>query len=141
LIKAAPQVIWDVLADFGALSSWVDGVDHSAVLNDGPGGTLLGTTRRVQMGRNVLIERVTDARPTVELGYDITGLPRRLRHVANRWTLQPASAGTVVTITSTVDIGGNPMALIAERIVCRVMARQSDSMLAGMAKRTENAHG
>jgi hypothetical protein len=140
-ISASPQSIWDVLADFGALSSWADDVDHSCVLNHGSGGALPGTTRRVQVGRNVLVERITEADQPVTLGYDIEGLPRRLRHVANRWTLRPAGAATVVTVTSTIEIGTNPVAKAAEFVVGRVMAKQSDSMLAGLAKRMEHSRG
>ena len=32
-IAAEPQAIWDVIADFGAISSWADIVDHSCLLN------------------------------------------------------------------------------------------------------------
>jgi uncharacterized protein YndB with AHSA1/START domain len=28
-IAAAPQEVWEVLADFGALSTWVERADHS----------------------------------------------------------------------------------------------------------------
>lgn len=140
-ISAPPQAIWDVLADFGALSTWADGVDHSCILNHGADGVSPGTTRRVQVGRNVLVERITEAAAPETLAYDIEGLPRRLRHVANRWTLRPAGAATVVTLTSTVEVGANPLARAAERIVCRVMAKQSDSMLAGLARHLENTHG
>ncbi|WP_424742532.1 SRPBCC family protein [Mycobacterium sp.] len=34
-IAAAPHEVWDVLADFGSISSWVDNVDHSCILNQG----------------------------------------------------------------------------------------------------------
>jgi len=34
-IAAQPQAIWDLLADFGSLSSWADNVDHSCVTNHG----------------------------------------------------------------------------------------------------------
>ena len=138
-ISAPPQAIWAVLADFGALSSWADEVDHSCILNHGPDGALQGTTRRVQVGRNVLVERITEADQPNTLGYDIEGLPRRLRHVANRWTLRPVGTATVVTVTSTVDIGTNPLARAAERIVGRAMTKQSDSMLAGITRRMEHA--
>ena len=104
-IAAQPQAIWDVLADFGALSSWADSVDHSCVLNHGPDGGPLGTTRRVQVGRNTLVERITEFDPPATLAYDIEGLPARLRKVANRWTLRPVGARTVVALTSTVEIG------------------------------------
>lgn len=85
-IAARQQTIWDVLADFGSLSSWVEGVDHSCVLNHGPDGGALGSTRRVQVGRNTLVERVIEFDPPTTLAYRIEGLPARLRKVTNRWT-------------------------------------------------------
>lgn len=137
-IAARQQTIWDVLADFGSLSSWVEGVDHSCVLNHGPDGGALGSTRRVQVGRNTLVERVIEFDPPTTLAYRIEGLPARLRKVTNRWTLRPADpvgAVTVVTLTSTIEIGGNPLARLAELVVGRAMAKRSNTMLAGLAQR------
>ncbi|MDT5350829.1 MAG: hypothetical protein QOH91_4116 [Mycobacterium sp.] len=142
-VAAQPQAIWDVLADFGSLSSWADNVDHSCISNNGPDGGPIGSTRRVQRGRNALLERITEFDPPSALAYDITGLPPRLCEVTNRWTLRPVTEGsdaTVVTLTSTVQIGAGPLARLAERIVGRAMAKQSDAMLAGLAHRLENAH-
>lgn len=139
-IAAHPQAIWDLLADFGSLSSWAKNVDHSCVLNHGPDGGPLGTTRRVQVGRNAIVERITEFDPPATLAYRIEGLPTRLRKVTNRWVLRPAGATTVVTLTSTIEIGKNPLARVAERIVSRAMAMQSDTMLAGLAHRWENTH-
>lgn len=140
-IAAQPQAIWDVLADFGSLSEWAGNVDHSCVSNRGPDGGPLGTTRRVQVGRNALLERITEFGPPSTLAYDITGLPPRLRKVTNRWTLRPtAPDATVVTLTTTIEIGPGPLARLTERIVCRAMAKQSDALLAGLAHRWENAH-
>lgn len=139
-IAARQQTIWDVLADFGSLSSWVEGVDHSCVLNHGPDGGALGSTRRVQVGRNTLVERVIEFDPPTTLAYRIEGLPARLRKVTNRWTLRPADpvgAVTVVTLTSTIEIGGNPLARLAELVVGRAMAKRSNTMLAGLAQRLE----
>jgi uncharacterized protein YndB with AHSA1/START domain len=141
-IAAPPQEIWDVLADFGALSSWAGNVDHSSVTNRGPDGGPLGTTRRVQVGRNTLLERITAFDPPSTLAYDIIGLPTRLRRVTNRWTLRPLNdaTATAVTLTSTVEIGPGPLARLVERIAGRAMARQSEAMLAGLAHRWENTH-
>lgn len=136
-IAAAPQEVWEVLADFGALSSWVDRADHSCILVHGADGPI-GTTRRVQMGRNTLVERIVEFDPPHVLAYDIAGLPKRLRKVANRWTLRPSGKSTVVTLTSTVEIGSGGIQDLAERVVCRLMTRGSDGMLAGLAKRLEN---
>ena len=119
---------------------WAPNADHSCILFTGPGGGPVGTARRVQVKRDALVERITVFEPPHSLAYDIEGLPGRLRRVTNRWTLA-ASAGdsTVVTLTSTVDIGPRAPQQLAERVLCRFLARQSDSMLAGLASRLENA--
>ncbi len=126
-----------MLADFGAISSWADNIDHSCILNQG--SEPVGTTRRVQIGRNALVEQITEYDETHALAYDVEGLPKRVRRFNNRWSLRPGGDGTVVTLTSTVDIGSGPVRKIAERAVCRLQVRQSDLMLAGLAHRLEKS--
>ena len=99
----------------------------------------MGTSRRVQVGRDTLVERITDSAAPTTLRYSIQGLPRLLGRVANRWTVTPFGKTTAVTLTSTVDIGGNPVARVAERAACRFMAKQSDTMLSGLAHRVEGS--
>lgn len=140
VIAATPTQIWSVLSDFGALSTWVDKVDHSCILARGADGAMVGTARRVQIGRNTLVERVTECDPQYCLGYDIEGLPKFLGKLANRWTLEPTSGGeTVVTITSSARIGRGRTQQLVERLACQALARESDAMLAGLAKRMESA--
>jgi hypothetical protein len=108
------------------------------VLEHGPTGTDVGTSRRIQVGRDTLVERITEFDQPVALAYTIEGLPRRLRRVTNRWSLTPVSAtSTQVTLTTTVDIGANPVAQLAERALCRFMSTQSDAMLDGLTARVE----
>jgi carbon monoxide dehydrogenase subunit G len=138
-VAATPQTVWEVLADFGSLSSWARNVDHSCLLEQGTAGVGVGTSRRVQIGRRTLVERVTDCVPATTLGYDIEGLSRRLHRVANRWTLVPTVPGfTAVTLATTVEIGTNPVAQVGERALCRLMTKQSDEMLAGLSQRVED---
>lgn len=140
-VAAAPQAVWAVLADFGSISAWASHVDHSCLLQHTDDTTSVGTSRRVQVGRNTLVERITDSAAPTTLGYDIEGLPHRLRRVSNAWTLAPDPRGdTDVTLTSTVEIGDNPLARVAERALCRMMAKQSDAMLAGLAAHVEESH-
>ena len=139
-LAGEPRAVWKILADFGALSAWARNVDHSCLLEhgEGDGGVGVGTSRRVQVGHNTLVERITDFEPEKTLGYDIEGLPLLVRRAANYWTLEAAAPGfTAVTVTSTVKIGTNPAANIAERAMCRLMTKQSDEMLAGLARRVE----
>ena len=140
VIAAGPADIWEVLADFGSISSWAGNVDHSCILVAGPDGGPLGTARRVQINHDALVERIIEFDPPRALAYEIEGLPRRLRRVINRWTAEPSGLdSTVVTLTSTVDIGSHGPQRLAERMLCRFLARQSDTMLAGLAHRLENA--
>ena len=137
-VAAEPKEVWAVLADFGSISEWADNIDHSCILNNG--SEPVGTTRRVQIGRTALVERITEFDPTWALAYDVEGLPKRLHRFTNRWTLRRVQDGnTVVTLTSTVEIGSGPMQKLVERAVCRIQVRQSDVMLAGLAKRWEKA--
>ncbi|MGA7050682.1 MAG: SRPBCC family protein [Mycobacterium sp.] len=138
-IAAPAQKIWDLLADFGALSSWADNADHSCILFRGAHGGPVGTARRVQIKREALVEQITEFDPPRALSYDIEGLPSCLRRVTNRWTLAaPTFDSSVVTLTSTVDIGAHAPKRLAEHVLCHYLARQSDSMLAGLANRLEN---
>ncbi|BBY31059.1 SRPBCC family protein [Mycolicibacterium sediminis] len=139
-IAASQQDVWDVLADFGALATWVDDADHSSILRHGADG-LLGTSRRVQMGRNALVETITVADAPHTIGYDIVGLPSLAGRLNNRWTLRPSTGATEVTLTSTVSPVGGPLGRIVAAAVSRVMARKSDAMLDGLARRLEDNHG
>lgn len=137
-MAAEPQAIWDVLADFGALSSWADGIDHSSVLAQ---RAPIGLARRVQAGRTTLVETITSFTAPTDLAYDIAGLPRRFGRVGNRWTLCAAGAGTTaVTLTSTADIGTSRTARLVERLVSRLLARKSAALLVSLAKRVEHQH-
>jgi hypothetical protein len=93
----------------------------------------------VQIGRNALVETITEFDAPRAIGYDVAGLPKRVRRFTNRWSLRPSDRGTVVTLTSTVEIGSGAVYKVAERAVCRVQTRQSDIMLAGLAQRLENS--
>lgn len=138
VIAATPTQIWEVLADFGGIASWLD-VDHSCILTRGPDGAMVGTARRVQIGRNTLVETVTECDPQYVLAYEIDGLPKFLGKVGNRWTLEPTSGGeTIVTITSTVRKGRGRTQQLVERLACQALARGSGTMLAALAKRLEN---
>lgn len=139
-VPAEQQAVWDVLADFGGLSSWMDRVDHSSVLIHGAESPL-GTSRRVQMGRNTLVETITDYLEPTTLAYDIHGMPRRLGDLNNRWTLQSAAADTVVSITSTIHSGSGPAARATGLIVSRIMAKMSDELLTSLARRMESRNG
>jgi hypothetical protein len=108
----------------------MDGVDHSSVLHHGADGPV-GTSRRVQIGRNTLVETITDYLAPTTLAYDIEGMPSRLGRLNNRWTLQSAGQDTVVALTGTVTGGAGAL------LVSRAMAKMADELLAALARRME----
>jgi hypothetical protein len=139
IILADTQAVWDVLADFGSISSWADNIDHSCILIQG--SEPVGTTRRVQIGRNALVETITEFDERRAIAYDVEGLPKHVRRFTNRWSMRPTGDdATTVTLTSTVEIGSGAVRKLAERAVCRAQSRQSDIMLAGLAHRLEKPH-
>ena len=137
-VAAEPQAIWDVLSDFGAISAWAGNVDHSCLLSPAEQSIGVGTTRRVQVGRNTLVERITAFDRARTLAYEVEGFPRWLA-VNNRWTFAPSAGATAVTLVSTVKING-PLGRIVEGVVTRASTKQLDQLLDGLAKRVEGHH-
>ncbi|CAN5396135.1 hypothetical protein BH11ACT7_BH11ACT7_11500 [soil metagenome] len=73
------------------------------------------------------------------MAYDIEGLPRAAGRLRNRWDLRALAPGlTAVTLTTTVDIGSSLPSRLAERVLCRVFAKQSDELLTGLAATVED---
>lgn len=143
LVRATPEETWALLADFGDIARWAPVVDHSSIQRSPGDGedAHLGLTRRVQMGRRTVLERVERWEEPTGLAYVIEGLPKALRSVRNEWTLAPAGAGTTtVTLTTTVDCGPRPpQQVLAGILARRLAATVSDQLLAGLATALENA--
>lgn len=136
-VAAPPERVWDVLADFGAISTWVPMIQHSCLLSGQTEHP--GTVRRVQIARQTLVERVVTWRPGKELAYDIEGLPPIVGTARNTWRLTPVDDGTrpstLVVLTTEIDTGRNPVKLLLAKKVLERMALASDFMLAGLADR------
>ncbi len=137
VVDAPPDEVWAVLADFDGISTWAADVDHSSFVTDQVEG--VGTARRVQVGRTVLIERVTEWDPSQALAYDLEGLPAVVAGATNRWALRPTAQRTEVTLTSTVDPGVKPPGRIAAPLVARRLGKASEGMLAGLAAHLASA--
>ena len=139
VIAAGQQAIWDVLADFGAIGSWAPMVDHSSLLRADVEPSR--QARRIQMGRTTVIEKVVTIDAPTILAYDIQGLPRIIAGLRNSWELAALPTGfTVATLTTTVRVGPRAPQRLAERVICRMAARQSEQLLAGLASQWENHH-
>ncbi len=134
-IARSPDQVWVALADFGAIGRWATNVDHSCLTTERHEG--VGTTRRVQVGRTVLLERVVAWDPGGRLAYRIEGLPPVVRSVTNTWRLDGAGSATTVTLTSAVDTGPRPPQQLIARVVGKGLAKASRQMLAGLKTHLE----
>lgn len=136
-IAAGPTEIWEVLSDFGTLSAWAEGVDHSCVINSSEDADPLGLTRRVQVGRYTYIETIVAFAPPRLLAYAIAGVPSAMS-ASNRWNLRPDSDGrTTVTLTSSAQMKARLLRPIADRFAARLLARRSEALLNSLAKHCE----
>ena len=142
-IAPPPEDVWAALADFGGISRWAPNVDHSCLTTSQSEGA--GTVRRVQVGRNALLERVVEWEPGDRLAYAIEGLPPVLRTAVNTWTLEASQSlegdgsATEVTLRTLVDAGAQPPRQVVARVVARVMGKASVQMLAGLKDHLEEA--
>lgn len=106
----------------------------------------VGATRRVQVGRRTLVERVVVWDEPQRLAYQIEGLPPVVTSLQNEWRLQSVAAGaggagaggagahhTRVTLATTVECGPRPPQKLVARLIARRMAGDSDTMLSGLA--------
>ena len=129
--------VWAVLARFDRIVEWAPDVTHATATTERHEG--VGTARRVQVGRQALIETVTLWEPERTLAYDIEGLPPIVAGVANRWDLAVDPVGTFVTLTSVIDPGPRPRGKVAARILRLPLGKASDSMLDGLASHLATA--
>jgi hypothetical protein len=148
-VTAEPAAVWAVLADFGSLSRWADGVDHCCLLNADlldadTHREPLGLTRRIQCGRDAFTETITAFEPQRSLAYAIVGVPRAFS-VSNRWTLHPRTDNattvtlttvtlTTVTLTTTVQTAPALMRPLGARVFAQLMGKRSETLLGSLAK-------
>ncbi len=129
--------VWSALAQLDAISTWAPDVDHSSLMTGQTGG--VGAVRRVQVGRNAFVERITHWEPGRRLSYTIEGLPPVVRSVTNTWELEGDGPSTSVSLASRIDAGPRPPQQLVARVIGRALSTASRSMLAGLAQHLEES--
>ena len=127
--------VWAALAAFDDISTWAPNVDHSCLTTEQADD--IGATRRVQVGRNAMLEEIVDWQPGRELAYSITGLPPVVRSVTNTWRIEASGANSEVTLMSRIDTGPRPAQQLVGRVVGRVLGKASRDMLGGLQRHLE----
>lgn len=129
-INAPIGDIWSVLADFPAISQWVPLIQHSCTLSQQQSG--IGAVRRVQIAQQALVETVTVWEPERQLSYTIDGLPPIVGMATNTWRLEPAKNGVIVTLTTDIPTGRNPVRKLAATKALERMSIASTFMTSGL---------
>lgn len=135
--SAAPEAVWVLLADFGALATWADDVDHCCLLNGDEGSGPVGLARRVQRGHQTFVETIVEFDAPHVLAYRVAGVPKGFS-VTNRWNVArgPGDA-TTVTLTSTIRSSHPLWRPVAERAFAGLMARNSSRLLDSLVNTVE----
>jgi hypothetical protein len=136
-ITGSTANVWAALGDFGRISRWAPNVDHSCLTTGQSSG--VGCERRVQVGRNALLEQIVEWQAGEHLAYSIQGLPPVVRSVVNTWVLDGGGDSTTVTLSTHVDAGPRPPQQVVARVFAKVMAKASREMLAGLKVHIETA--
>jgi uncharacterized protein YndB with AHSA1/START domain len=130
LIAAPTAKVWAMLADFAAIGSWAPNVGHSSPASDVR--DTLGAVRRVQVGRNALLERVTEWVPLHRLTYTIEGLPPQAGIVTTTWQLEERYAASMTTVSTVIEPLGGPRGRVVAKVAARLLDRAADQMLRGL---------
>ncbi len=140
-IDAPPSEVWSTLARFDAIAFWAPNVDHACLLTGSGlgadagsevGAVVVGSVRRVQVGRTVLTETITEWQPGVGLSYSIAGLPPVAGSVANSWHIEPVSSGSLVRLVTHIESGSRPPQRLVAKVIGRKLGEASEQMLAGL---------
>lgn len=139
-IRAAPEVVWGVLGDFGNEHLWTTSV--KACTRDSA-EVRVGTTRTCQlprplMGRTEARETLTEYDPGRALAYVLDGPAGPFARAESRWSISPQTLGkTIVRVEGTFV----PKSWAAHRILWPLarpaIARLTRRVLRELAARVE----
>jgi uncharacterized protein YndB with AHSA1/START domain len=126
-VAAPPELVWDVVADFGRWPEWNGDVKSMAV--DGP--VAPGTTFRWKAGPGTIISTVQKVDRPTAIGW--TGKTLGIRAI-HAWRFEPRESGTVV---HTVESWEGPLARLVRGRMQRALQHSLDDGLARLKVEAE----
>ncbi len=133
VIDAAQDKVWEVLADFGAVSRWAPTITDSAIVGDANEGVgAVRTCTHVKMG--ALEETIVSWTEGEAYSYDVTaGLPFPMKALRNHWSMGERGARTEVTLHMEFSTKVGPLGSLMELMMMkRMMRKEMDLALAGL---------
>lgn len=106
-VALPPDAAWAKLADLGALAQWAPDVAASPAEPLRAGATRWAKLKEPAFGKDTLVERVVEADPKRRtFTYDIEGGVGPMKSIRTTWAVNPAPGGSVVTVSSDVELAG-----------------------------------
>jgi uncharacterized protein YndB with AHSA1/START domain len=139
MIAAPATAVWAALSRFDSISCWAPNVTHSAAASQTREG--VGAVRRVQVGRNALLERVTDWRPLEGLTYTVEGLPPDAGQVQTTWRIDPQQGASMTSVSTVIEPLPGPRGRVVERVAARLLGRAAEQMLQGLKDQLSSEAG
>ena len=136
-IDASKEKVWEILADWGAVSNWAPTILESHSTTEATGG--VGAERACEhekMGH--IEERVGAWHEGSSLSYDvIKGLPFPMKSLNNTWSVSADGDGAVVTLTMDFRMGMGPLGALPALMARPMMRNEMGLSLAGLKQYTE----
>lgn len=136
-IDAPKDKVWDILADYGAVSNWAPTISESQSTTEATRG--VGAERGCEhekMGH--IEERIVAWDEGSSLSYDvIKGLPFPMKSLNNVWSVSDARDGAVVTLTMTFRMGFGPLGALPALMARPLMRKEMGITLAGLKHHVE----
>ncbi len=136
-IDAPTEKVWEILADFGAVSNWAPTISESQSTTEATRG--VGAERGCEhekMGH--IEERITEWDEGTSISYEvIKGLPFPMKSLNNTWSVSDAGDGAVVTVTMDFRMGMGPLGALPALMARPLMRKEMGLSLAGLKQYTE----
>lgn len=136
-IDAAPDRVWEILADFGNIYRWNPSVKHSHLTSEATAGP--GTGRHCDLGYAGLDEVVTAWEPGETLAIAVTGTgPNPVATAAVTFRLEPAGAEqTTVALDIDYSARGGAVGRLMAPMVDTQLSKGMRALLAGLKEYAE----
>ena len=135
--NASKEKVWEILADWGAVSNWAPTISESHSTTEATRG--VGAERACEhekMGH--IEERIVAWDEGSSLSYEVTkGLPFPMKSLNNTWSVSDAGDGAVVTLTMDFRMGMGPLGALPALMARPMMRKEMRLSLAGLKQYTE----
>ena len=138
-INAPKEKVWEILADFGAVSNWAPSISESHSTTDPTVG--VGAERTCKHEKLGDIEdRIVSCEDGHSLSYDvIKGLPFPMKSLNNTWSVSAAGDNAIVSLVMEFRMGPGPLGALPALMARLPMRKEMRVSLAGLKQYVETS--